>query len=63
MSFSHFSIGFDHRDRARLHELWDEIFESNQWSEGQITRLKSLKRQMYGRASFGLLKRRMLHAA
>jgi transposase len=31
--------------------------------EGQITRLKLLKRQMYGRAKFDLLRRRVLHAA
>jgi transposase len=31
--------------------------------EGQITRLKFLKRQMYGRASFALLRQRVLHAA
>ena len=31
--------------------------------EGQITRLKMLKRQMYGRASFTLLRQRVLHAA
>jgi transposase len=31
--------------------------------EGQITRLKLLKRQMYGRASFTLLGQRVLHAA
>jgi transposase len=31
--------------------------------EGQITRLKLLKRQMYGRASFTLLRQRVLHAA
>jgi transposase len=31
--------------------------------EGQITRLKYLKRQMYGRASFSLLRQRVLHAA
>ena len=31
--------------------------------EGQITRLKLLKRQMYGRARFDLLRRRVLHAA
>lgn len=31
--------------------------------EGQITRLKLLKRQMYGRASFDLLRQRVLHAA
>ncbi len=33
---SAFAIGFDHRDRARLHELWDEILDSNQWSEGEL---------------------------
>jgi transposase len=31
--------------------------------EGQITRLKLLKRKMYGRAKFDLLRRRVLHAA
>jgi transposase len=31
--------------------------------EGQITRLKLLKRQMYGRAKFDLLRLRVLHAA
>jgi dTDP-4-amino-4,6-dideoxygalactose transaminase len=35
--FSKFGIGFDDRDRARLHELWDGIFDSNQWSEGRLT--------------------------
>src|SRR5437868_8826469 len=32
-----FAIGFDHRDRARLHALWDEIMEREQWSEGPVT--------------------------
>jgi transposase len=32
-------------------------------AEGQINRLKMLKRTMYGRASFGLLRARVLHAA
>jgi len=32
-------------------------------AEGQITRLKLIKRQMYGRASFDLLRRRILLAA
>ncbi len=36
-----------------------------QWSqgqvEGQVNRLKMLKRQMYGRAKFDLLKARVLH--
>jgi transposase len=32
-------------------------------AEGQINRLKTLKRTMYGRASFELLRRRVLLAA
>jgi hypothetical protein len=36
---------------------------SNGQAEGQITRLKLLKRQMYGRAGFDLLRRRVLLAA
>jgi transposase len=31
--------------------------------EGQITRLKLIKRQGYGRARFDLLRKRVLHAA
>ena len=31
--------------------------------EGQISRLKMLKRTMYGRAGFDLLRARVLHAA
>jgi perosamine synthetase len=31
-----FAIGFDHRDRARLHELWDEILDVEVWSEGRM---------------------------
>ena len=29
-----FAIGFDHRDRTRLFELWTEVLDSEQWSEG-----------------------------
>jgi transposase len=36
---------------------------SNGQTEGQINRLKLLKRQMYGQASLGLLRRRFLQAA
>ena len=32
-------------------------------TEGQVNRLKTLKRQMYGRASFPLLRLRLLHSA
>ena len=36
-AFERFAIGFDGRDRARLHELWDGVIDSNRWSEGQLT--------------------------
>jgi transposase len=36
---------------------------SNGPVEGQVTRLKLLKRQGYGRAGFALLRQRLLHAA
>ena len=34
---SQFAIGFDQRDRQRLFEMWDEVFESNRWTEGPFT--------------------------
>jgi dTDP-4-amino-4,6-dideoxygalactose transaminase len=36
--FDRFAIGFDPRDRARLHELWDEVIDSQQWSHGTMNR-------------------------
>jgi len=36
---------------------------SNGQTEGQVNKLKVLKRQMYGRANFDLLRLRLLHAA
>jgi transposase len=44
--------------RAALSQPW-----SNGPVEGQVNRLKMLKRQMYGRAKFDLLRNRVLHAA
>ncbi len=35
--FTRFAIGYDDRDRARLHELWDGILDLGQWSEGDLT--------------------------
>jgi|SRR5437763_11332049 len=32
-----FGIGFDHRDRARLHALWDEILDTDRWAQGAMT--------------------------
>ena len=36
-AYERFAIGFDARDRARLHELWDGIIDSGRWSEGRLT--------------------------
>jgi perosamine synthetase len=32
-----FAIGFDQRDRARVHALWERVFDSERWSEGELT--------------------------
>jgi transposase len=42
--------------RAAMSSKW-----SNGQTEGQVNRLKTIKRQMYGRAGFDLLKARVLH--
>ena len=44
--------------RAAVAEPW-----SNGPVEGHIDRLKLIKRSMYGRAGFDLLRQRVLHAA
>jgi transposase len=49
-------------DRAAV-EAGLSLEWSNGQTEGQITKLKLLKRQMYGRANFDLLRLRLLHAA
>jgi perosamine synthetase len=36
-ALARFAIGFDERDRARLHTLWDEVITSQRWSEGPLT--------------------------
>jgi transposase len=46
------------QDYAAMEQVW-----SNGQVEGQITRLKLIKRQTYGRAKRDLLKARLLHAA
>jgi dTDP-4-amino-4,6-dideoxygalactose transaminase len=35
-SFEKFAIGFDHRDRARLHALIDEVLDSGRWAEADM---------------------------
>jgi perosamine synthetase len=36
--FDRFAIGFDQRDRARLHTLWDQVIDSGQWSHNEMNR-------------------------
>jgi dTDP-4-amino-4,6-dideoxygalactose transaminase len=33
-----FAIGFDQRDRERVSALWERVFDSHQWSEGELAR-------------------------
>jgi transposase len=56
-----FAAGIEHDGaavRAALATPW-----SNAQAEGQITKLKLLKRSMYGRAKLDLLRQRLLLAA
>jgi transposase len=50
------------RDETAIRNALIEPWSTGQ-VEGQITRLKCIKRQMYGRANFDLLRQRILHAA
>ena len=50
------------RDEASVHAAVTERW-SNGPVEGHVNRLKTIKRQMYGRAGFVLLRARVLDAA
>ena len=50
------------QDYAAVHAALKEPWSSGQ-AEGQINRLKTLKRMMYGRAGFTLLRQRVLYTA
>ncbi len=50
------------RDRAAVHAAITEPWSNGQ-TEGQITRLKLVKRQMYGRGKLDLLQARLIGAA
>ena len=50
------------RDHAAVEAALSRA-ESNGQTEGHVTRLKLIKRQMYGRAKFDLLRLRVIHAA
>ncbi len=49
------------RDYAAVHAAFSSVYSNGQ-VEGQVNRLKLLKRQMFGRATFDLLRLRVLHA-
>jgi transposase len=51
-----------HRDHRAVQAACTSRWSNGQ-VEGQINRLKLLKRQMYARANFDLLKARVLHTA
>ncbi len=50
------------QDEAAVHATIGEPW-SNGAVEGQVNRLKLIKRSMYGRAGLDLLRQRVLHAA
>lgn len=50
------------RDEEAVHAAFSSPWSNGQ-VEGHINRLKTVKRQMYGRANFDLLRARVLHAA
>ena len=45
-----FTIGFEKDDIKKLHEMWNEIFESNKWSESKFTQLFEEKWSNYNGA-------------
>jgi len=46
-----FAIGFDPRDRARLHDLWDDVLTSQKWAEGKYTQMFEAKWSEWNGAS------------
>lgn len=42
-----FTIGFERGDIKKLHQCWDEIIESQQWSEGKFTKTFEEKWSLY----------------
>jgi transposase len=49
------------RDYSAVHAAFSSVYSNGQ-VEGQVNRLKLIKRQMFGRAPFDLLRLRVLHA-
>lgn len=45
-----FTIGFEKEDTKKLHDYWDEIIQSQQWSEGKFTKIFEEKWSEYNNA-------------
>jgi len=45
-----FKIGFEKEDTKKLHEFWDEIIQSERWSEGKFTKMFEEKWAEYNNA-------------
>ena len=60
VDIAHFAAGIQ-RDQAAVAGGLGEAWNNGQLA-GQVNRLKLLKRSMYGRANFALLRRRVLNA-
>jgi len=58
-SLASLATGLQH-DYAAVHAAFSLPWSNGQ-VEGQVNRLKCIKRQMYGRAKFDLLRLRVLH--
>jgi perosamine synthetase len=44
-----FAVAFDARDRARLHDLWDDVLDSQRWAEGpMVERFEALWAARHG---------------
>ncbi|MDD4979784.1 MAG: DegT/DnrJ/EryC1/StrS family aminotransferase [Candidatus Omnitrophica bacterium] len=42
-----FAIGFEKEDTVRLHKMWDEVIQTQQWSEGKFTQIFEEKWSKY----------------
>jgi perosamine synthetase len=55
MSIDSFAIGFDRRDRARLHDLWEGVLDREQWSGGPLAaRFEALWETWNGRQAVAM---------
>jgi len=45
-----FTIGFEKEDTNKLHEYWNKIIETQQWSEGNFTKTFEEKWSEYNNA-------------